>query len=86
MNKINEKVEDFSSRYSLPFNNRKFFIKHLFPISFLWILPGIKGYWRYDCRPCYLKFKIPACETRRCLNKITPQEVLGAVDKLLELN
>ena len=37
-----------------------------------------------NCRPCYLKFKIPDCETRRCLNEITPQEVLGAIGRLLE--
>ena len=34
MDKINEKVEDFLSRYNPPFNNRKFFIKHLFPYLF----------------------------------------------------
>ena len=39
---------------------------------------------RLDCRPCYLKFKIPACETRKCLNEITPREVLGAIGRLLE--
>ena len=34
------------------------------------------------CRPCYLRFKIPDCKTRRCLEDITSEEVLGAIKKL----
>lgn len=35
------------------------------------------------CRPCYRKFKYTRCEDRVCLKKIAPEEVLGAVDRLL---
>ena len=36
-----------------------------------------------NCRPCYLRFKIPDCKTRRCLENIAPEEVLEAINKLL---
>lgn len=36
-----------------------------------------------DCRPCYLAFKVPDCESRRCLEAISPEDVLRAVRSLL---
>ena len=35
------------------------------------------------CRPCYRKFKYSICERRECLDTITPEDVLDAVDKVL---
>lgn len=35
------------------------------------------------CRPCYRKFKYADCTHRQCLEKITVEEVLGAVEKAL---
>lgn len=35
------------------------------------------------CRPCYRRFKMPKCDRRDCLESITPEEVLGATEKLL---
>lgn len=36
------------------------------------------------CRPCYRKFKFPYCETRSCLEEITPDEVFYAVRNNLQ--
>lgn len=36
------------------------------------------------CRPCYKKFKFPACPIdKKCLRDITPEEVIAATKKLL---
>ncbi len=35
------------------------------------------------CRPCYWRFKMPRCEKRECLDKISPKEVLQTVEMLL---
>ena len=35
------------------------------------------------CRPCYLAFKVPDCETRQCLQEITPEDVFRAVRSLV---
>ena len=35
------------------------------------------------CRPCYRNFKMQECENRKCLELITAEDVLEAVDRLL---
>lgn len=35
------------------------------------------------CRPCYKKFKYNMCKERHCLDRISPQDVLYAVERVL---
>ena len=37
-----------------------------------------------ECRPCYSRFKLPECDTRRCIEAISVDTVLGTVS--LQLN
>ena len=36
------------------------------------------------CRPCYRKFKYADCDKRECLEKISVNDVLAAVEKVLK--
>jgi len=37
---------------------------------------------RADCRPCYRRFKLPECNTRKCLEDITVDDVFNEIAKL----
>ncbi|MCM8761341.1 MAG: glycosyltransferase family 9 protein [Candidatus Omnitrophica bacterium] len=39
---------------------------------------------KVPCRPCYRNFKYVKCVTQKCLDSIKPEDVMRAVDKLLE--
>jgi ADP-heptose:LPS heptosyltransferase len=38
---------------------------------------------KVECRPCYVKFKLPECDHRKCLKNIKPQDVFEAVKRIL---
>jgi heptosyltransferase-2 len=35
------------------------------------------------CRPCYNKFKLPECKTRKCLDDISVDKVFEAVEQII---
>jgi lipopolysaccharide heptosyltransferase II len=37
-----------------------------------------------ECRPCYRGFKIPACNDIKCLNDVSPDDVVGAFCKTIK--
>jgi ADP-heptose:LPS heptosyltransferase len=37
---------------------------------------------KVECRPCYKKFKLPECDSRKCLESITVDEVLKEIASL----
>ncbi len=39
-----------------------------------------------DCRPCYKRFKLPKCDTRKCLEDISVEEVFNNVSCKIEGN
>jgi ADP-heptose:LPS heptosyltransferase len=55
--------------------------------------PALNGPWRapslilsyeINCRPCYRDGYFPACDHRRCLARVTPEEAAGRIHDFLD--